>query len=87
METEDATAPSGEGNADVARFFSLIGAVSPTVGAVMTPEGRCHRTLYTCCMDTAAGVYHWRREEETEVRAVTFAECDLHGETVTSRKT
>ena len=78
----------GEGkDADVARFFSLLGAVSPTVGAVMTPEGKCHRTLYTCCMDTAAGVYHWRREEETEVRAVTFAECDLHGETVTSRKT
>ena len=79
---------SGAGkNPDVARFFSLLAAVSPTVGAVMTPEGRCHRTLYTCCMDTATGVYHWRQEGDTEVRAVAFAECDLYGEAVTSCKT
>lgn len=78
---------SGAGNnPDVARFFSLLAAVSPTPGAVMTPEGRCHRTLYTCCMDTATGVYHWRQEGDTEVRAVAFAECDLFGDTVVSRK-
>ena len=70
--------PSSEAgkDPDVARFFSILGAVSPTVGAVMTPEGRCHRTLYTCCMDTAAGVYHWRREEETAVSAAGFSGMD-----------
>ena len=88
VEQKDNDPTSGAGkNPDVARFFSLLAAVSPTVGAVMTPEGRCHRTLYTCCMDTAAGVYHFLAEGETEVRAVGFAECDLHGDTVMPRKT
>ncbi|MBR5124410.1 MAG: linear amide C-N hydrolase [Clostridia bacterium] len=63
----------------VAQFFSILGAVSPTVGSVMTPEGGCHRTLYTCCMDTAAGVYHYRTEGDVETRQVKLEECDRCG--------
>ena len=66
----------------VAQFFSLLGAVSPTAGAVMTPEGGCHRTLYTCCMDTAAGVYYYKTETDAAVRSVGFGEGDLNGEGV-----
>ena len=67
----------------VAQFFSLLGAVSPTAGAVMTPEGGCHRTLYTCCMDTAAGVYYYKTETDAAVRSARFGEGDLNGEGVT----
>lgn len=70
------------GKHGVAQFFSILGAVSPTAGAVMTPAGACHRTLYTCCMDTATGTYHYRPEGEVSVRAISFAEYDLNGETV-----
>lgn len=70
----------GEGkDADVARFFSLLGAVSPTVGAVMTPEGKCHRTLYTCCMDTAAGVYRYHTEADPTIRSISFSAQNLNG--------
>ena len=63
----------------VAQFFAILGAVSPTAGSVMTPEGRCHRTLYTCCMDTTAGVYHYRTEGDVTARQVGFAACDPCG--------
>ena len=66
----------------VAQLFSLLGAVSPTAGAVMTPEGGCHRTLYTCCMDMAAGAYSYKTESHPSVRTVAFHGLDLNGEKV-----
>ena len=66
----------------VAQFFSLLGAVSPTAGAVMTKDGCCHRTLYTCCMDTAAEVYSYKTETDAAVRSVGFGALDLNGERV-----
>ena len=66
----------------ISQFFSILGAVSPTVGAVTTPEGGCHRTLYTCCMDTATGTYYRRTESEISVSSVSLGSLDLHGEKV-----
>lgn len=76
-----------EGNPDrhgevspVAQFFRILAAVSPMAGAVMTEDGRNHRTLYTCCMDTAAGVYHYFTEGDVRVRSVGFEGVDTEGE-------
>ena len=60
----------GEGADPTPLFFSLLGAVSPTAGAVLTEEGKAHRTLYACCMDTRSGVYHYRREGDGSVHSV-----------------
>lgn len=68
---------NGEGGETIARFFSILGAVSPTAGAVMTPEGECHRTLYTCCMDTARGAYLYRTEADPDLHKVSFRAQDL----------
>ena len=81
METQEALREDGDGtDTSVARFFSILGAVSPTAGAVMTPEGRCHRTLYTCCMDTAAGAYLYHTEADPTVRRISFSAQNLNGE-------
>ena len=66
----------------VAQLFSLLGAVSPTAGAVMTENGCCHRTLYACCMDTAAGTYSYKTESHPSVRTVAFHGLDLNGDKV-----
>ena len=63
------------------QFFRILSAVSPMAGAVMTPEGRCHRTLYTCCMDTAAGAYLYHTESDPTLRRISFSARDLNGET------
>ena len=60
-------------------LFSLLGAVSPTVGAVLTREGKAHRTLYTCCMDGTEGVYRYRAEGETGIRQASFAHLNRDG--------
>ena len=70
------------GDYGVAQFFSILGAVSPTAGAVMTAEGGCHRTLYACCLDTGAGVYYYKTEKDAWVRTVGFRGVGLHGEQV-----
>lgn len=72
----------GGGDAAVAHFFRLLGAVSPPIGAVTTPDGGLHRTLYTCCMDTRLGVYRYTTEEEATVRRVSFGESDVGGDTL-----
>ena len=70
----------GGGDFALAQFFAMLGAVSPTAGAVMTPEGRCHRTLYTCCMDAGKGAYYYCTEGEAMASAVGFSGLDLNGE-------
>ena len=62
------------------QFFRILSAVSPMAGAVMTPEGRCHRTLYTCCMDTAAVTYLYHTEPDPTLRRISFSARDLNGE-------
>ena len=63
-----------------AQFFRILAAVSPMAGAVMTPEGKYHRTLYTCCMDTAAGVYLYHTESDPTIRRISFSAQRLSGE-------
>ena len=62
------------------QFFRILAAVSPMAGAVMTPEGKCHRTLYACCMDTAAGVYRYHTEADPTIRRISFSAQNLNGE-------
>ena len=62
------------------QFFRILAAVSPVAGAVMTPEGKCHRTLYTCCMDTAAVAYLYHTESDPTIRRTSFSAQNLNGE-------
>ena len=70
------------GDFALSQLFTMLGAVSPTAGAVVTPEGKCHRTLYTCCMDTGKRIYYNRTEGEAVVSAVSFSGLDLNGKSL-----
>lgn len=65
--------------AGVHTFFRILAAVSPTPGAVLTPAGGSHRTLYTCCVDGASGAYHFTTESHPALRTVTFRDGDGEG--------
>lgn len=58
----------------VSQFFSVLGAVAPPFGAVLTPEGKSHRTLYTSCADTAEGRYYYKTESSRNVRRSSFSD-------------
>ncbi len=64
-------------------FFSVMAAVSPMAGAVPTPDGGWHRTLYTLCMDPARGRCHVRGEGLPAPRSVAFGELCLSGSSPT----
>ncbi len=74
------SADNGAEVTPVAQFFRILSAVSPMAGAVLTDRGKAHRTLYTCCMDGGAGVYHYFTEEATAVRSVGFAGAGTEGD-------
>jgi len=63
-----------EAESPVAQFFSVLGAVAPPLGAVLTPEGKPHRTLYTSCAHTAEGRYYYKTESSCEVKASSFSD-------------
>ena len=58
----------------VSQFFSVLGAVAPPFGAVLTPDGKPHRTLYTSCADTAEGRYYYKTESSRWLRWVSFVD-------------
>lgn len=62
MEKREGREPRREEAVD--GFFRVLEAVAPPPGAVLTPDGRSHRALYTCCMDGEQGIYYCRREGE-----------------------
>ena len=75
----DDMAPAGKVSPHTS-FFRILAAVSPMAGAVMTEEGRSHRTLYTCCMDTGAGAYLYHTEADPTVRRISFSAQDINGD-------
>lgn len=70
-----------EGN--VAQFFHMLDAVAMPKGAVLTPEGKADYTIYSCCCDTARGVYYYKTYENNRITATHLHGADLRGGTLT----
>lgn len=66
----------GAENESVASVFQLLGAVAPTKGSVLTPEGKPHYTTYTCCMDSEQRTYYCRRFPDLLVRKMILDEAN-----------
>ncbi len=62
----------------IARFFSLAAAVSPPLGVTPSAlDDGWQTTLYTSCMDTGAGVYHYTTVEDPACRSVSFGDAEV----------
>ena len=48
-------------------------------GSVMTPEGKCDITTYSCCINADQGIYYYKTYENNQIQAVRMAEKDLEG--------
>ena len=66
----------GEG---VGHFFHLLAAVAMPRGAVLLENGRHEITQYSCCMDTAAGIYYYTTYENQSITALDLGRCDPEG--------
>ena len=68
--------PEEKSDHQVATVFDVMGAVAPPRGVVYNNERKPHYTTYTCCMDTARGMYFCRRHGELQPSAYSFSALD-----------
>lgn len=73
--------PAETDAARVAAAFRLLGTVAVPHGCVLTEEGCCHATVYTCCCDTAQKAYHYTTAADPSVHTVWLNDTD--GDTLT----
>ena len=66
-----------EGHGGVDRFFTVMDTVKLPYGCVIGKGGSPNYTVYTCCMDTEAGVYHYSLYEDGKRRNVSFSSFSL----------
>lgn len=60
----------GEYRKNIMQFFHLLGSVAMPKGTVKDESGRDEYTVYSCCCDTARGVYYFCTCYDSTVRAV-----------------
>lgn len=75
------TLPAHSDAERVATLFRLLGTVTIPHGCVLTDEGCCHATVYTCCCDAETAAYHYTTAANATVVSVPFDEYD--GDTLT----
>lgn len=54
----------------VSQFFHLLDSVSMVRGSVVTAEGRCDITTYSCCASAETGIYYYKTYENSRISAV-----------------
>ena len=69
-----------EGSSNIAAHsFRILQAVAPPMGSVITPDGKPHYTVYSCCMEPLRGLYHYQRYEEVNTVTQNIFEHPLNG--------
>ena len=61
----------------MAQFFHILDGVAMVRGSVITPEGKCDITTYSCCIDGEKGIYYFKTYENNRIRAVHLHAEDL----------
>ncbi len=76
--------PGADAPQDVAQFFHLLDAVAQTDGCCHLGGGAYEKTLYSCCCDTARGIYYYTTYYNRTITAVSMHREDLDGIAVVS---
>lgn len=63
----------------VSQFFHILGAVSMPRGCVLMPNRSYEITLYSCCCNTAKGIYYYTTYNNSRITAVDLHKEDLSG--------
>lgn len=60
----------------LSQFFHMLGAVEQPDGCVRVGEG-FQKTLYSCCCDTAKGIYYYTTYGNRQITAIDMRKADL----------
>jgi len=64
---------------DVTQLFHILKSVSIPKGAVLTPQSKPHKTIYTSCMDDESMTYFYTTYENSRITAVRPSKEMLSG--------
>jgi len=80
---ENSICPKDEKDS-VSQFFHILNTVNIPKGLVVLPDGKCHYTLYTSCVDAERGIYYYKPYENQEVKRVDMNRQDLDSSSLLS---
>lgn len=66
----------------VSHFFHMLGSVAMPKGCVLTKNGECEYTRYSCCCNADKGIYYYTTYENSSVTAVDMHSVNLEGESI-----
>lgn len=65
---------------NVSQVFHILDNVSVVRGAVLTPEGNCDITRYSCCINAKKGIYYFKTYGNSAIQMADLRRGDLDGE-------
>ena len=63
--------------ANVTQFFHILDAVAMVRGSVITGEGACDITTYSCCINAEKGIYYYKTYENNQIQSIQMHHEDL----------
>ena len=54
----------------VSQVFHILDAVAMVKGTVLTPEGKCDCTMYSCCINAKTGSYYYKTYQNSQITEV-----------------
>ncbi len=79
---ESEKVPLSDEGSRVGRVFSILSAVAPIKGCVLTADGAPHYTLYSCGANLTKGIFYLRTAENPQICSVAFTEALCTGEEI-----
>lgn len=65
---------------NAAQFFHILDAVAMVRGAVITEEGNCDITTYSCCANADKGIYYYKTYENNQIQKISLQNENLESE-------
>ena len=62
----------------VTQFFHILDSVSMVKGTVITKEGNCDITTYSCCINTTKGIYYYKTYNNNQITAIRMHDKNMN---------
>ena len=66
----------------VSHFFHILGSVAMPKGCVLTKNGECEYTRYSCCCNADKGIYYYTTYNNSTITAVDMHSVNLGGDDI-----
>ncbi len=58
----------------LSQFFHILDTVAVVKGTTMSPDGKWHITVYSCCCNTTKGIFYYKTYSNNQITAIKMTE-------------